>query len=102
MLYQTKKADGEMINPRIEKMAHDAFKEAFGDDYNPMNRKHHKLMLAHAAMLEMGAEYIRLQAFEKVFNHLVETGKESSMEDKIFEKLIDGKPATYEDSIKGE
>lgn len=83
------------INPRLEKMAHDAFKKAFGDDFNILNREHHKLMLAHAAMLEMGADYVRLRLFEKVFNHLIEIKE-------IEHPVVNDKLANYEDSIKEE
>jgi hypothetical protein len=67
-----------MINPKIEKMAESAFRDAFGDAFNIKERKHHRLMLAYAAMLEMGAEYIQLKAFQRMFDHIRDTEKGES------------------------
>lgn len=76
-----------MINPKIEKMAESSFKDAFGDDFDIKKRKHHRLMLSYAAMLEMGAEYIQLKAFKRMFDHIrdEEIGIRSIVEDNIEE-----------------
>lgn len=59
------------IQPKLIEMAEEAFVHAFGDKVNLKDRRIYTLILAHAAMLEMGAEYIRLRAFEKTFQHLI-------------------------------
>ncbi len=65
----TKKSN--LINPKIQGVATAAFNRAFGDSIDYDDPKVATLVLAYAALLELGAEYIELRAFKRVHDHLL-------------------------------
>ena len=59
----------KIINPKIYGIALKAFNDAFGDSIDYEDDKAKKLILAYAALLEIGAEYVKLRAFKRVHDH---------------------------------